>query len=259
MRHRALALVVAVFVVLTIPAAAASRSEGVAVSWNLVALGDSDATGSGDPSGTGWVGRYAGLLRHRIGAKVIVNNTAVDGTTSSALLSRLGSDKTLRSAIKNAQLVLLGIGGADLNAGDARHEAGKCTGKACYAGDLRAFGRNFRSIAATVRSLRRSKPTVIRAITIPNAIPGAQDVVPSYVTVQIGAYQARTLRATICSTMIAVHGKCIDVLRAFNGPSGTENAYKKGLMNHAQCCYPSGKGQQLIAELLYGSGLAPLR
>jgi hypothetical protein len=49
------------------------------------------------------------------------------------------------------------------------------------------------------------------------------------------------------------------VLRAFNGPDGTENAYRKGLMNHVDCCYPSGKGQQLIAQLLFKTGLKPLR
>jgi hypothetical protein len=54
-------------------------------------------------------------------------------------------------------------------------------------------------------------------------------------------------------------GRCIDVLEAFNGPDGTENAYEKGLMNHEDCCYPNSKGQQLMAELLLETGLAPLR
>jgi hypothetical protein len=30
-------------------------------------------------------------------------------------------------------------------------------------------------------------------------------------------------------------------------------------MNHDDCCYPSAKGQQLMAELLVGTGLAPVR
>ena len=54
-------------------------------------------------------------------------------------------------------------------------------------------------------------------------------------------------------------GRCIDVLTAFNGTSGTTDAYKSGLMNKIECCYPSGKGQQLIAQLLLETGLAPLR
>jgi hypothetical protein len=54
-------------------------------------------------------------------------------------------------------------------------------------------------------------------------------------------------------------GRCLDVLRAFNGASGAENAYKKGLLNHADCCYPSAKGQQLIAQLLFETGIKPFR
>jgi hypothetical protein len=58
--------------------------------------------------------------------------------------------------------------------------------------------------------------------------------------------------------MAKYDGKCIDVLRAFNGPRGTRDAYKTGLLNHEDCCYPSAKGQQLMAELLVKTGLSPL-
>ncbi len=42
-------------------------------------------------------------------------------------------------------------------------------------------------------------------------------------------------------------------------PRRPRNAYVKGLMNKQQCSYPSAKGQQLIAQLLLQTGLAPLR
>ena len=42
-------------------------------------------------------------------------------------------------------------------------------------------------------------------------------------------------------------GRCIDLLTAFNGTNGTNDAY------------PSGKGQQLVAQILLKTGLAPLR
>jgi hypothetical protein len=54
-------------------------------------------------------------------------------------------------------------------------------------------------------------------------------------------------------------GRCIDVLHAFNGPNGTANAYEKGLLSLEDCCYPSAKGQRLMAKLLLRTGLAPLR
>ena len=76
---------------------------------------------------------------------------------------------------------------------------------------------------------------------------------------RVGVYQARTANRSICTVMAKYEGRCIDVLEAFNGKDGTANAYKTGLLNHADCCYPSGKGQQLMAELLFQTGLAPVR
>ena len=54
-------------------------------------------------------------------------------------------------------------------------------------------------------------------------------------------------------------GRCVNLLHPFNGPKGTDNAYRKGLMSRSECCYPTARGQQLIADLLYETGLAPLR
>lgn len=190
------------------------------------------------------------MLRKKLGVRITVANLAQDGI----LLSDLRSDGATRSKVRNASIVLLGIGGADLNAGDARHEAGKCSGRNCYTADLEKFGRNFASMNALIAKLRGHRKTLLRAITLPNAIPGAQDVIPGFLTVKIGLYQARTLRQRICAAMKAHNGRCIDVLTAFNGSSGTEDAYAKGFMNHADCCYASAKGQQLIAKLLLKTG-----
>jgi lysophospholipase L1-like esterase len=224
----------------------------------IVALGDSDATGEGDPTRLGWVGRYARLLRARLGLKVTVTNLARNGQTSSQLVADVRSDPTTRRAVKKAQIVLLGTGGADLNAGDARMEAGKCKAEACWAGDLRAFGRNLDTTVALVRKLRGSNATVLRAITLPNVVPGAEDVVPPFITRSIGVYQTKTLRQLICAAMAKHRGRCVDVLRVFNGPDGTQNAYAKGWLTKSPCCYPSAKGQQLMAELVFKTGLKPL-
>jgi hypothetical protein len=222
-----------------------------------VALGDSDTTGAGDPSSVGWVGYYAAALRSETGDPVDVQNLAVDGKTSQMLLSDLRSDETTETLVTHADIVLIGIGGADLNAGDARLQAGDCAGKACYVPVLRTFARNFDAIVARIRALRDA-PTVIRAVTLPNGLPGAEAVVPSFVTPQISLYQARTELRIVCGAMRRSGGRCVDVLHAFNGPSGTRDAYARGLMNLQDCCYASAKGQRLIAALLIKTGLAPL-
>ena len=48
------------------------------------------------------------------------------------------------------------------------------------------------------------------------------------------------------------------MLTAFNGASGKNDAYKSGLLNLSDCCYPSAKGQQLRAELLIKTGTTPV-
>jgi lysophospholipase L1-like esterase len=246
--------------VLSVPASSVSHAAPTQQTvWNIVALGDSDATGEGDPTGVGWVGRYARLLRQKLGVKVVVTNLAQEGKTSAVLRSELRSDPTTRGALKKAQIVLVGIGGADLGAGDARLEAGTCKAGACYAADLRAFGRNLEATAALVRKLRGSNSTVLRAITLPNVVPGARDVIPPFITQAIGVYQNKTLKQYICSAMTKHRGRCADAFLAFNGPTGTQNAYAKGWLTKAPCCYPSGRGQQVMAGLVFKTGLAPLR
>jgi lysophospholipase L1-like esterase len=228
----------------------------------VVALGDSETSGNGDPTGAGWVGRYADLLRTRRGLKVDVDNLAVEGKTSADLLADLRGDPTTRAAVKRAQVILLGIGGADLNDGDDAFAAGRCRAERCYAPVLDSFARNFDATVAEIRKLRGSSETALRATTMPNVLTGAEDVIPPFlrrVSTRVGTYQAKTANRAICRTMAKYDGQCIDVLRAFNGRAGVKNAYDTGLLNHEDCCYASAKGQQLMAEMLLGTGLAPVR
>jgi lysophospholipase L1-like esterase len=257
---RGFVLTVGLLAVFLLPASDISRASAAQPNvWNIVALGDSDTTGEGDSTRLGWVGRYARLLRQELGLKVVVTNLALEGKTSSELLSEMRSDATTRAAVKKAQVVLIGIGGADLGPGDDRLEAGACKAEACYAADLRAFGRNLAATAGLVRKLRGAHETVLRAITLPNVVPGAEDVVPPFITHEIGVYQNMTLKRYICAAMTQHRGRCVDAFRAFNGAGGTQNAYATGWLTKHPCCYPSGKGQQVMAQLVFDSGLSPLR
>jgi lysophospholipase L1-like esterase len=242
--------------------AAAETSTAAATGLPIVALGDSETTGSGDPTGVGWVGRYAELLQKKRDLDAEVTNLAQDGTTSAQLLDAVRNDATTREAVANAQVVLFGIGGADLSKGDANLDAGKCDVEDCYTPVLKSFARNFDATVAEVVELRGSNNTVLRSITQPNVLTGAEDVIPPFlkdVATRVGVYQAKTANQAICEVMAKYDGRCVDVLEPFNGPDGTEDGYEKGLLNHEDCCYPNGRGQQLMAELLFKTGLAPVQ
>jgi lysophospholipase L1-like esterase len=201
------------------------------------------------------------LVQAGTGRAVAASNLAAGGKTSTDLLAEVRSDASTRTAIGAADIVLLGIGGGDLNEGDAALAAGGCKGKACYEGTVATFSKNIGAIVEEISRIRGGKPTVLRAITLPNVLPGAEDVIPpSLVPVapEVGPYTARGLRDATCTALKANGGLCIDAVTAFNGPGADTDAYKLGLLNHTDCCYPNEKGQGLMAQLLYATGLAPL-
>ena len=118
------------------PSAAPSPSQA---SVSIVALGDSDATGIGDSTGRGWVGAYGDLVETKLDTSVTVHNLATEGKTSDRLREEVTSDDALRRVLSQADVILVGIGGADLNAGDDALSAGDCSGRQCYAQILRVF------------------------------------------------------------------------------------------------------------------------
>ena len=222
-------------------------------SVSVVAIGDSDATGIGDPTARGWVGRYADLLQAKLGTAVQSQNLAIEGQTSDQLRKAVTNDPGLRQTLAGADVVLIGIGGADLNSGDDALSAGRCRGRACYAPVLRRFTINISAIAPEVRRLARH--ALLLAMSLPNGFPGAGAAFPPFATADLSRYQAESERRSVCQAMHTNGGRCIDVIRAFNGPHDNRNAYAAGLMTKNPCCYPSAKGQQLIAQLMLATGL----
>jgi lysophospholipase L1-like esterase len=82
---------------------------------NIVALGDSLTAGTGDISGKGYVGRLKDKLAVQLAKPVyVLNNLAVPGYRTDQLLQQL-QDKTVLDAVRQADIVLLTIGGNDVN------------------------------------------------------------------------------------------------------------------------------------------------
>jgi hypothetical protein len=199
------------------------------------------------------VGRYGALVEQKLTRPVTVDNFAVEGETSDQLRTSVTGDDSLRQVLRGADVVLIGIGGADLNAGDDALSAGQCSGRQCYAEILRTFAANIGVVAAEVRRL--ASRSVLRAMSMPNGFPGAHTAFPPFATADLSRYQATAERDAVCHAMRSNGGQCIDVVRAFNGANASADAYARGLMTKNPCCYPSTKGQQLIARLLVATGL----
>ena len=226
----------------------------------LVALGDSSTTGAGDSEGAGWAQRYADLLEAETGKTIEVFNRSAENQSSDSLAGEVESDQQLRDDIARADYVVIGTGGADLNPGDDAWAAGRCSGPPCYTDILASYKANIERIATAVAALRAGQPTVFRAVTAPNVLTGAESVIPPFLVAkatEVAVFQASSNRESTCTSMRAHGGECIDLLTVFNGPDGTQNGYTSGLLNLADCCYASSKGQQRMAEILLATGFKP--
>jgi lysophospholipase L1-like esterase len=243
---------------LVTPAASPSESANGIL---LVALGDSATTGHGDPSGKGWVQYYADRVQAALDRPVTVQNLARDGTTSAALLAAVKTNQATRDAIASADIVAIGIGGNDLNLGDAAMEAKTCSGTACYDKPAADYQKNLDAVAGEITKLHTGKPLVLRAIGMPNTLTGAEAQLPAFlqgISTEIGAYESKVIDDATCAAIEAHGGKSVPLRTAFNGPDGTGNAVASGLVSLDDCCYPSEAGHRLIADLLFQTGIEPL-
>lgn len=81
--------------------------------YNIVALGDSLTVGAGDLNGKGYVGNILEQLKDRTMEEVSLQNFAINGLTSEGLVKVI-EQRDVKQGIKDADLILLTIGGNDL-------------------------------------------------------------------------------------------------------------------------------------------------
>ncbi|MDP4103506.1 MAG: SGNH/GDSL hydrolase family protein [Bacillota bacterium] len=80
---------------------------------NIVALGDSLTKGMGDDSGKGYVGDIMDQLKKRTPKQTSLLNLGINGQTSNQLREQVQQPEVMRQ-LKNADLILITIGGNDL-------------------------------------------------------------------------------------------------------------------------------------------------
>ncbi|AYD39990.1 DUF459 domain-containing protein [Clostridium fermenticellae] len=82
-------------------------------SYNILAMGDSLARGTGDETGKGFVNDFALLWKNKTNSSVSVDNIAVNGDTSSGLLNIVKRQETVQD-IKQADIIFISIGGNEI-------------------------------------------------------------------------------------------------------------------------------------------------
>ncbi|MBM6996624.1 hypothetical protein IM700_013300 [Paenibacillus sp. DXFW5] len=92
-----------------------SRTEQAAKAgaFDVTAIGDSLAKGTGDDTGSGFARRTVDLLNKEGATSKLVNNLGINGLTTEELLPML-EDPGVKYALQQAGIILLSIGGNDL-------------------------------------------------------------------------------------------------------------------------------------------------
>jgi lysophospholipase L1-like esterase len=217
---------------------------------HLVAIGDSIA-GATKCECPRFPEAYGKLAAEALGRPVWVKNLAIPGTNSADLLHAVRTSPQVESAIREADLIIVAIGINDIG------RCGTVTDRACYEGAIAGVGTNLEALLGEVDTLQGDHPHILRQTAYYNASiggPGAAQLDPSF-----GAFYAEQLEAlnsTICAAVVAHHGLCVELLTAFNGPAGDQDAAPLLVDDHV---HPSRAGHVAIAQEVAAAGYAPLR
>lgn len=185
MRRRLLALLASlVLVIALVPSAA------FAAGTNYAALGDSIAYGYGATNYYGYVYLFRDYLAKS--TTVSLQNKAIPGIKSGGLLNQLQVDLLTRSAVKNAQVITISIGGNNLlGCASSNYSVIDTT---CAASGVSAFQSDWPKILYQIRTSIGSK-AAIYVMTLYNPYMGNEAnyaVADPYVKQINGAIQSST-------------------------------------------------------------------
>lgn len=211
------------------------------MSYQYTAIGDSLTTGFGALPGNGFVPVYRRMAEQRLRAPVGAFNLGVNGLTTSGLEQRMKGDYNYRTALRDADLITLSIGGNDLI------KAAKAAGgrpaalSSLLQQSLRECKRNFDDIMGMLYQLKSGerKPYIIRVVGLYNPYPQLTEATDW--VLQFNRF------ASSYSNSVS---RFASVYQEFAG-----NERRLLSIDHV---HPSGKGYRVIAGKLDGLGYGRL-
>lgn len=231
------------------PSPTQTEAASTAPALRLVAIGDSVAAAKKCECPR-YPDVYGQLAAQALGQPVWVQNLAIAGTTSSDLLHALKSSRDLQSAIRDADIITITIGINDFG------RCGAESDRTCYDSAIAGLKTNLQALLSQIDTLQGDRRHILRETAYYNASIGGQGATQSGPSFQaFYADQLASLNATICAAIAAHDGLCVELLTAFNGPAGDQDAAALLVDDHV---HPSRTGHQLIAQAIAASGYAPL-
>jgi lysophospholipase L1-like esterase len=147
---------------MTVPASQASKAkpgDGAQLSvtaaspYDITAIGDSLAKGTGDDTGNGFSRKTVQLLTKQGKESKLVNNLGINGLTTKALLPML-DESGVQYGLKQAGIIILSIGGNDLFAGAQSYQnSGELPTEAEMDAAVKTSGENFKKIVSKLKKI----------------------------------------------------------------------------------------------------------
>lgn len=193
---------------------------------------------------------YGPLASRALGRPLRIQNLAAILTTSGDLLETLQTSQVMRPAIEEADIIVIVTGINDIRTCEGESD------RACYESAVAGLRTTLEAIHSEIETLQGDHPRVLRQANYYNWVIGDPDVEelgPSYQAFY--AEQLAAINDAICEAVTAHGGICIDLLTAFNGPGGDQDA---GALLASDYSHPSRTGHETIARELDASGYAPL-
>lgn len=206
---------------------------------------------------------YADALEEDLSMSVDrLNLSTHDGLVGAVLLERVQTNESYRTALAEADVVVISIGGNDTPWNSLTDpcdgDNGDIQNWTLYTGDCvtelaARHGDELDAILAEIDTLRAGNPTAIRVIVGYNDWIGWDQAPPEAIEPSIEVLDAFSVET--CQAAEAHDALCVDVYHSFNGADGRGAA---GDLLAGDYTHPSALGHERIAELLLAAGLSPL-
>ena len=183
----------------------------------VVGLGDSVMAGT-HCGCAGLAQEYGKALQARSGGRVQVTNLGASGSVTGDVLAGLQRDASTRSAISQADLVVVTIGANDLVPQFDEWETVGCD-RTCYSGPATRMGRNLQRVLAAIKALRSGHRTPVLVTDYWNVFTDGRVARRAGGQAQIDWTTDVTAVANeqICSAARSAGDTCVDLVAAFKG------------------------------------------
>ena len=250
---RVTAAVIALTVSFTVAVGSSSARSGAgSTPLTLVGIGDSTGDAANCQPCTSYVELYGHAAMRALHRSVeTINLSQSTNLDSAGLLSLVRSDEVFRTNLASADLITVTIGNNDLAPCDFTPE----TDHACEVA-IRQLGVNLKATLLVIKKLRHGRRTALRVTDYFNAAIGDPAAPPGEAFQQDFAEKLGEQNAAICSAASATGAVCVDLVRPFNGRSGSKPANRFLMSDHT---HPNAEGQRKIAQAIAAAGFAPIR